>query len=77
MNGSEDNTQETYALKTINRSEKIIKMVPFERGLWNLIIELKFQKKKKKKKRETNKKKKKKSNFERQLNENIKFSNGR
>ena len=64
MNGSEDNTQETYALKTINRSEKIIKMVPFERGLWNLIIELKFQKKKK-------------SNFERQLNENIKFSNGR
>lgn len=64
MNGSEDNTQETYALKTINRSEKIIKMVPFERGLWNLIIELKFQKKKK-------------SNFERQLNENIKFSNRR
>lgn len=48
MNGSEDNTQETYALKTINRSEKINKMVPFERGLWNLIIELKFQKKKKK-----------------------------
>ena len=64
MNGSEDNTQETYALKTINRSEKINKMVPFERGFWNLIIELKFQKKKK-------------SNFERQLNENIKFSNRR
>ena len=64
MNGSEDNTQETYALKTINRSEKINKMAPFERGLWNLIIELKFQKKKK-------------SNFERQLNENIKFSNRR
>lgn len=47
MNDSEDNTQETHALKTINRSEKINKMVPFERGLWNLIIELKFQKKKK------------------------------
>ena len=64
MNDSEDNTQETHAMKTINRSEKINKMVPFEGGLWNLIIELKFQKKKKKR-----------SNFERQLNENIKFSN--
>ena len=49
MNVSEDNTQETHAMKTINRSEKINKMVPFEGGLWNLIIKLKFKKKKKKK----------------------------
>ena len=49
MNDSEDNTQETHAMKTINRSEKINKMVPFEGGLWNLIIKLKFKKKKKKK----------------------------
>ena len=67
MNGSEDNTQETYALKTINRSEKINKMVPFERGLWNLIIELKFQKKKKKKNEKKIKKKIKKKKKKKQL----------
>ena len=34
MNGSEDNTQETYGLKTLNCFLKIKKMIPFD--LWNL-----------------------------------------
>ena len=33
MNGSEDNTQETYGLKTLNCFLKIKKMIPFDYGI--------------------------------------------
>ena len=56
MNRSED-TQETYGLKSLNCPPKIKEMVPFEKDLWNLANKLKFRKIK--------------SNFQRQLNEDI------
>ena len=56
MNRSED-TQETYGLKSLNCPSKIKEMVPFEKDLWNLVNKLKFRKIK--------------SNFQRQLNEDI------
>ena len=55
-NRSED-TQETYGLKSLNCPPKIKEMVPFEKDLWNLVNKLKFRKIK--------------SNFQRQLNEDI------
>ena len=55
-NRSED-TQETYDLKSLNCPPKIKEMVPFEKDLWNLVNKLKFRKIK--------------SNFQRQLNEDI------
>ena len=55
-NKSED-TQETYGLKLLNCPPKIKEMVPFEKDLWNLVDKLKFRKIK--------------SNFQRQLNEDI------
>ena len=57
MNGSDDNTQETCGLKTLNCPPKIKEMVPFEKDLWNLVNKLTFRKIK--------------SNFKRQLNEDI------
>ena len=57
MKRSED-TQETYGLKSLNCRPKIKEMVPFEKDLWNLVYKLKFRKIK--------------SNFQRQLNEDIK-----
>ena len=57
MNRSED-TQETYGLKSLNCPPKIKEMVPFEKDLSNLVNKLKFRKIK--------------SNFQRQLNEDIK-----
>ena len=54
-NRSED-TQETYGLKSLNCS-KIKEMVLFQKDLWNLVNKLKFLKIK--------------SNFQRQLNEDI------
>ena len=59
-NRSED-TQETYDLKSLNCPPKIKEMVPFEKDLWNLVNKLKFRKIK--------------SNFQRQLNEDIRVIN--
>ena len=56
MNRSED-MQETYGLKSLNCPPKIKEMVQFEKDLWNLVNKLKFRKIK--------------SNFQRQLNEDI------
>ena len=39
---SEDNTQETYDLKSLNCPPKIKEMVLFEKKLWNLANKLKF-----------------------------------
>ena len=39
---SEDNTQETYNLKSLNCPPKIKEMVLFEKKLWNLANKLKF-----------------------------------
>ena len=55
-NKSED-MEETYGLKSLNCPPKIKEMVPFEKDLWNLVNKLKFRKTK--------------SNFQRQLNEDI------
>ena len=55
-NKSED-TQETYGLKLLNCPPKIKEMVLFEKDLWNLVDKLKFRKIK--------------SNFQRQLNEDV------
>ena len=55
-NRSED-TQETYDLKSLNCPPKIKEMLPFEKDFWKLVNKLKFRKTK--------------SNFQRQLNEDI------
>ena len=55
-NRTED-TKETCGLKSLNCPPKIKEMEPFENDLWNLVDKLKFRKTK--------------SNFERQLNEDI------
>ena len=60
LSRSEEYTQETYGLKSLNcfpAPPKIKEMVPFEKDLWNLVNKLKFRKIK--------------SNFQRQLNEDI------
>ena len=54
-------TQKTYGLKSLNCPPKIKEMVPFEKDLWNLVNKLKFRKIK--------------SNFQRQLNEDIRVNN--
>ena len=57
MNRSDDNLQETYCLKSLICPPKIKEMVAFEKELWHLVNKLKFRKIK--------------SNFQRQLNKNI------
>ena len=52
-----EDTKETCGLKSLNCPPKIKEMVPFENDLWNLVDKLKFRKTK--------------SNFQRQLNEDI------
>ena len=56
-NKSKD-TQETYGLKLLNCPSKIKEMVPFEKDLWNFVDKLQFRKIK--------------SNFQRQVNGDIK-----
>ena len=54
-------TQETYGLKSLNCPPKIKEMAPFEKDSLNLVNKLKFRKIK--------------SNFQRQLNEDIRVNN--
>ena len=58
MNGSEENSQETYGLKSLNCPPKIKEMVAFEKDLWNLVSKLRFRNMQ--------------NNFQKQLNEDIK-----
>ena len=58
INPSRENMQQTYGLKTLNCPPKIKEMVLFERDLWDLVNKIKFRKVS--------------SNFQNQLNEDIK-----